>query len=103
MNATWSVDMFRWITAVEFPVLGGMFWFFWRARRESDANLAHHQARADRIVTQIRDNVAAYKLEVAKNYASIACLKDVERRLTGHLLRIEAKLDRNTVRRGDSS
>jgi hypothetical protein len=41
----------------------------------------------------MREGLADYKLEVAKNYVSIAYLKDVERRLTDHLLRIDAKLD----------
>jgi hypothetical protein len=37
--------------------------------------------------------LADFKLDIARNYASIAYLKDVENRLTAHLLRIEAKLD----------
>lgn len=36
--------------------------------------------------------LAAYKLEVAKSYASVGLVKDVERRLTEHLARIEAKI-----------
>lgn len=90
-------------TSVELPVLGGMFWFFWRSRRESENALSRHQRHIDQTVSLLRDNVAAYKLEVAKNYASIDCLKDVERRLTRHLQRIENKLDRYTVPQGDGS
>jgi hypothetical protein len=41
----------------------------------------------------LRGALADYKLDVAQNYASISLLKDVETRLTEHLLRIEAKLD----------
>ncbi len=41
----------------------------------------------------VRDSLSAYKLEVAKSYASIVYMKEVERRLTGHLVRIEDKLD----------
>ena len=41
----------------------------------------------------MRESLAAYKLEVAKTYVSFATLKDVEQRLTDHLLRIETKLD----------
>jgi len=43
--------------------------------------------------SQMREALAAYKLEVAKTYATTGTLKDVERRLTEHLVRIEAKLD----------
>ena len=95
--------MIRWITAVELPLLGGMFWFFWRARRESDDALSRHQRQIDQTVSLLRDNVAAYKLEVAKSYASLDCLKDVERRLTRHLQRIETKLDRYSAPPGDGS
>ena len=42
---------------------------------------------------QAREALAAYKLEVAKSYATTGYLKDVEQRLTEHLVRIEGKLD----------
>ncbi|HYI71659.1 MAG TPA: hypothetical protein VEX87_18010 [Skermanella sp.] len=41
----------------------------------------------------MRESLSAYKLEVAKTYVSVGYLKDIERRLTDHLLRIDAKLD----------
>ena len=48
-------------------------------------------------------DLAAYKTEVAKEYASILYLKDVETRILSHLDKIEDKLDRyaNGVRRGE--
>ncbi len=94
MTEAWSIDMFKYLTAVELPLLGGMFWFFWRARREGDVALNDQRQRMDLAIGQLRDRIAADKLDVAKNYASAESLKDVERRLTRHLLRIEAKLDR---------
>lgn len=42
---------------------------------------------------QLREALSSFKLEVAKNYAATADLKDLERRLVAHLLRIESKLD----------
>jgi hypothetical protein len=83
-----------WISAVEIPVLGALFWLVWRTRREMDQALEDARHRGDMAIAQIRSELANYKLEVAKNYASIAYLKDVEHRLIDHLLRIEAKLDR---------
>ena len=41
-----------------------------------------------------KSDLAAYKTEVAKDYASIAYLKDVETRILSHLDKIEDKLDR---------
>ena len=82
-----------WISAVEIPALAGLLWLIWRTRRESEKShsLARNQCAA--AGSDLRERLSAYKLEVAKGYASIACLKDVEARLTAHLLRIEAKLD----------
>lgn len=87
------MDIVWWIGAVELPALAGLFWLIWRSKRELeeavDAEREHaHQAHAD-----LRESLSAYKLEVAKSYASIGYIKDIERRLTEHLVRIEAKLD----------
>lgn len=101
MTAAWSIELFKYITAVELPLLGGMFWFFWRSRRDGDTAFDDHRQRIDRAIAHIRDRIAADKLDVAKNYASAEALKDVERRLTGHLLRIEAKLDRFSIPRAN--
>ena len=40
----------------------------------------------------VLDNLAQSTLEVARLYATIADLKDVEKRLTDHLLRLETRL-----------
>jgi len=103
MTSALSIDMFKYLTAVELPLLGGLFWFFWRSRRESDVAFNDHRQGIDRAIGHIRDRIATDKLDVAKNYASAESLKDVERRLTRHLLRIEAKLDRFSRPRVDGT
>jgi hypothetical protein len=47
---------------------------------------------------QLREAMAGFKLEVAKNYASIADMRELESRLVGHLLRIESKLDKTAMK-----
>jgi len=91
MNLT--TDLVWWISAVELPVLGGLFWMINRTRRESEVALERLRSRADAAQVQVREALSAYKLEVAKTYASFETLKDVETRLTDHLLRIEHKLE----------
>ena len=71
MQETWTIDVMWWISA--------FLSLMEREVRELDE--------------QRRANLDAFKLEVAKSYASITALKDVERRLTSHLVRIEQKLD----------
>ena len=94
MQETWTLDLVWWITVVELPALAGLFWFGLRSRRDSDDALDGCRERCSSDVAQVREALAAYKLEVAKSYASIPYLKEVERRLTAHLVRIEDKLDR---------
>ena len=93
MGHPWAVDAAWWITAVEIPVLAGLYWLVWRNRRDADIAIDRARAAGEAAVTRLNEGLAAYKLEVAKSYASITCLREVEKRLTGHLLRIEDKLD----------
>lgn len=88
-----TIDVVWWITAVELPVLGGLYWLIARLRRDSEGAVEALRLRAETAQTQVRESLAAYKLEVAKTYVSVGTLKDVETRLTDHLLRIERKLE----------
>lgn len=87
------VDVIWWITAVEIPAVASLFWLHWRMRSELLGRVEQLRTREESDASDLRDALAAFKLDVARNYVSIPYLKDVEKRLTGHLLRIEAKLD----------
>ena len=87
--APWTQDLMWWITAVELPALAGLFLLIWRSRRELEKGLG-----------ETAHDLAEFKLDVAKNYASQAALKETEQRLTDHLVRIEHKLDRFARTRG---
>ncbi len=93
MIESWNVDVIWWITAVELPTLAALFWLSWRNRRDADRAIEHNRWTFEAKLAGLRENLAAYKLEVAQSYASIGYLKEVERRLTDHLVRIEDKLD----------
>jgi hypothetical protein len=73
--------------------LAGLFWLNWRHRRDADDAIDDARHEFETGLSYLRDGLAAYKLEVAKSYASIPYLKEVERRLTAHLIRIENTLD----------
>lgn len=88
-----GLDLGWWVTAVELPALGGLFVLIWRARTEADGRMDGIDHKVEVAGSQLREALAAYKLEVAKTYATTGTLRDVERRLTEHLVRIEAKLD----------
>lgn len=92
----WTLDLMWWVSAVELPVLAGLFWLIWHTRHDFDSRTDELDHRIDSGLVAVREALAAYKLEVAKSYASTGYLKDVERRLSEHLVRIEAKLDAAT-------
>lgn len=87
-----------WITAVELPVLSGLFWLIWRAWREGEQAIRTLRDIVDTRNAQMPEALAAFKLEVAKSYASITDMKELEVRLVTHLLRIEAKLDTTAIK-----
>ncbi|QJE74565.1 hypothetical protein HHL28_17180 [Aerophototrophica crusticola] len=95
-----TLDLVWWITAIEVPALAGLFWMIQQVKRDTEQSLEPLRAGLDATSVQLRDALAAFKLEVAKTYASQDALREVEQRLTAHLLRIETKLDGKMVADG---
>jgi hypothetical protein len=96
MNTT--LDWVGWVALVDLPALAGLLMLIWRTRHESErANDALHQL-LDKRSDQFREALGAFKLEVAKTYASQTDLKALEDRLVSHLLRIETKLDATAIK-----
>lgn len=93
-----NIDLIWWITAVDLPAMGGLFWMIWRTRRDGAESTRQLRNVVESRNAQMREALAAFKLEVAKNYAAISDLREVEGRLVGHLLRIEAKLDTTALK-----
>jgi hypothetical protein len=85
MDITFPTHMVWWLTAIEIPITAIIFAMFWRNKRENEGALADLNRLVETRNAQLRDSLAAYKLEVAKSYTSVS-----------HLLRIESKLDRRT-------
>jgi hypothetical protein len=81
-----------WTTAIEAPVLGCMFWLIHHGRRESERALLRIYREIQGNLNMVLDNLAQSKLEIARFYATVTDLKDVEQRLTDHLLRLETRL-----------
>lgn len=93
-----TIDLVWWITAIELPALAGLFWMIWHTRREGAAAVLRLNEILETRHSQMREGLSAFKLEVAKNYASRTDMHDLENRLVGHLLRIEAKLDATALK-----
>lgn len=92
MSEEWSMSWMWWTTAIEVPVLGCLFWLIHHGRRESERALLRIYREIQGNLNMVLDNLAQSKLETARFYATVTDLKDVEKRLTDHLLRLEARL-----------
>jgi hypothetical protein len=93
-----SSDLAWWITVFDLPAMAGLFWLIWRTRQDSEAAVDDLHALLARRSDQLREALNAFKLEVAKTYASQTDLRELEGRLTSHLLRIELKLDATALK-----
>jgi hypothetical protein len=93
-----SQELVWWIGVFELPAMGGLLWLIWRTRIDSGAATDHLHNLLEQRSSQFREALSAFKLEVAKNYASQRDLRALEGRLTSHLLRIEAKLDSTALK-----
>ncbi len=93
-----SNDLLWWITVVDLPAMAGLLLMIWRTRSDTNKAIDHIQATLDMRCEQLRGALFAFKLEVAKSYASQKDLRNVESRIVEHLLRIEAKLDKTVIK-----
>ena len=92
MNEEWTISWVWWITAVEVPALGCLFWLSHHGRREAERALLRVYREIQTNLNMVLENLAQSKLDAARLYATVVDLKDVEKRLTSHLLRLEARL-----------
>ena len=98
MNTLFDSGLIWWITAVDLPVLSGLFWLTMKIRHDAETALDALSETLDMRCTQLREGLSAFKLEVAKSYASVTDMKDLESRIVSHLLRIESKLDQTALK-----
>jgi hypothetical protein len=87
-----------WIACVEIPLISALFWMIWNAKQTQEESYRQVHAMLEARTAQLREALSSFKLEVARTYAQISDLRDLESRLTGHLLRIEAKLDQTALK-----
>lgn len=87
-----NINLSWWISVVEIPLFIGGFWLLKNNIYLLEEYTKEVEAKSKKDVINLIENLASFRVDVAVNYASISCLKDVENRLTAHLLRIEEKI-----------
>lgn len=82
--------------ASDAPLAALMLWMLHNLRRDMQAKDANPTAPPPADGKQpetARDELAAFKLEVARTYVPLSLIRDLDSRLSLHLVRIEEKLD----------
>ena len=87
-----NINLSWWISVVEIPLFMGGFWILKNNIYLLENYIKDIEAKSKKDVINLIESLASFRVDVAVNYASISCLKDVENRLTAHLLRIEEKI-----------
>jgi hypothetical protein len=82
-----------WIMIVEAPVVISLYWLLHTIKRDLERPAAKSDSGLADALSRTRDELAGFKLEVARTYVPLSLIRDVDRRLTEHLLRIEEKLE----------
>ena len=82
-----------WITVVEAPIVAALFHMIHGLRRDLQERIERSDQRENDVVNRTRDALADFKLEVARTYVPLSLIREVDRRLSQHLLRIEEKLE----------
>jgi len=88
-----QIDPQWWFTANEAPVVAALFWMIHGLRRELHARIQRGDERDSDALTRTREDLAQFKLEVARTYVPLSLIRDLDKRLSDHLVRIEEKLE----------
>ena len=82
-----------WISVIEVPVVAALFRMIYMLKQDIQNRIDRGDERDSEAVARARDELAEFKLEVARTYVPLSLIRDVDRRLSQHLLRIEAKIE----------
>jgi hypothetical protein len=92
MSEATTISLVWWITAVELPVLAGLFWLIHHGRREQERMLQRIERDLQARLALLLDNLSSFKLEAARAFVTMSQLRDLEKRLSQHLLRLEDRV-----------
>ena len=89
-----DLDMTTWLTAIMLPVLGGLFWMIQGVKKDLQHRVDELARRKLDALMALRDELSGHKLDVARGYAPLHAIRDLDRRISMQLVRIENKLER---------
>lgn len=88
-----QIEPLWWITAVEAPVVAALFWMIHGLRKDLHDRIERAGQRDSDALNRTREDLAQFKLEVARIYVPLSLIRDLDRRISDHLVRIEEKIE----------
>ena len=88
-----AINLEWWIRVIELPILAGLFKMMWDIKKELIARIEQTEHRHADAAMRLRDDLASFKLEVARGYVPVQMMRELDRRVSLQLMRIEEKLD----------
>lgn len=88
-----TIEPTWWITAIELPVMAALFWMIHGLRSDVQERIERGDARDTDALIRTREDLSEFRIEVARTYVPLSLIREVDQRLSGHLLRIEQKLE----------
>ncbi len=88
-----GIELSWWITVIEIPMLAALFKLMWDIKKDLMSRIEQMDQRHAESASRLRDDLAAFKLEVARGYVPMQMMRETDRRLSMQLMRIEEKLD----------
>ncbi len=86
-----------WVTAVEAPIVAALFYMIHGLRKDLHDRIERSDQRDTAMSSRTREDLAEFKLEVTRTYVPLSLIRDLDRRVSSQLLRIEAKLEAATA------
>jgi len=88
-----DMEPHTWLRIAEAPLSVLLLWLVHGIKRDLDRRIDKGDRRDVDGLTRTRQDLSEFKLEVARTYVPLSLIRDVDRRLTEQLLRIEEKLE----------
>ncbi|MCU0889579.1 MAG: hypothetical protein MUF65_04635 [Rubritepida sp.] len=88
-----QLELLWWLRAIEAPLFLLLLWLVHGIKRDLDQRITHGDSLTSSGLQRTREDLAAFRLEVARTYVPLSLIRDVDQRLSTQLHRIEERLE----------
>ncbi len=92
-NLTQQADVLWLLAGFDIPVILSLIVAIIRHYKETEKRFNDHEKMCDLLRLELEKKLIDETLKMSNEYARISVVREIERRVVSHLLRIESKLD----------